>query len=57
MNDASLLELMLHHGADPDEMDERVFDALLEQCCGDCQIRFKMSRPRDPTIDHWDDDD
>lgn len=44
VDDASMLELMLHHGADADEMDSRVLDALLEQFCGDCQIRFKKSR-------------
>lgn len=44
MDDASMLELMLHHGADPDEMDTRVLDVFLEQCCGGCQIRFKKSR-------------
>lgn len=38
--DASLLELMLHKGADPDEMDCRVLDALLEQCCPQCQVDF-----------------
>lgn len=45
-DDVSLLEMMLHHGADPDEMDARVLIVLLKQCCGDCQIRFKASSER-----------
>jgi hypothetical protein len=47
VDDASLLELMLHHGADPEAMDTRVLCTLLEQCCGDCQIRFKKYRAKD----------
>lgn len=38
--DTTLLELMLHHGADPREMDKRVLSALLKQCCVPCRNRY-----------------
>lgn len=37
--DATLLESMLHHGADPGEMDRKVLSALLKQCCVHCRTR------------------
>jgi hypothetical protein len=48
-HDASLLELMLHHGARPDQMEPRVLHALLRQCCGECQSRFTSCTSRDST--------
>lgn len=38
--DTTLLELMLHHGADPREMDKRMLSALLKQCCAPCRNRY-----------------
>ena len=51
-DDALMLEWMLHHGADPEEVDRRVLDVLLKQCCGDCQIRFRRSRSSSTAISH-----
>lgn len=31
---------MLHHGADPSEMDKKVLSALLNQCCARCRTRY-----------------
>jgi hypothetical protein len=52
-NDASLLELMLHHGAEPDEMDTIILHALLGQCCGDCRVRFTTSTAKETTWIAW----
>jgi len=38
--DAALLELMLHHGADPSEIDRKVLSVLLKQSCAQCRTRY-----------------
>lgn len=40
--DVALVELMLHHGADADQVDGRVLAALLDRCCGQCQRRSSV---------------